>query len=180
MCIIALTKKGNTEITLEEFKSMSRSNNDGVGIMYRENWTVKIEKFLGKTECSDAYNYYQSLLTKEGVDDICIHFRLATHGNVNLENTHPFPFKADGYFVHNGLLPLHDRQKSDTHLLSDMMMSLSENPLKNEDFRAYLKSISGWSRFVFMDSEETIWLGQSIEHNGNFFSNYGYGAWRTY
>ncbi len=45
-----------------------------------------------------------------------IHFRLATHGAVNIGNCHPFKVNPDCYMVHNGILriPLIDTRYSDS------------------------------------------------------------------
>lgn len=187
MCIIALTKRGNKEITLAQFQRMNSSNPHGIGIMYRTNmvphWNYKfvhIKKFLSQTQVADSFEYYKKLLLDDNVDDICIHFRMSTHWVINVANTHPFPYTSqdvlnDWYFVHNGILPWEDKEglKSDTALLSDLLMQVNE-PLTNPVLMKMIMSTKSWSKFVFMDSNSTKTIWDFIEDEWNLYSNSWY------
>ncbi len=186
MCIIALTKKENTPITKERFYKMDSANSDGIGIMWREKGEVKTQKFLSKTQADDGYKFYLSLLELDGVDDICVHFRLSTHWGVSLDNTHPFKYTEGGYMVHNGVMNLYSKEhpnKSDTRLLAEFMESFGGNDLLYSPvFASMLMAIKGWSRFVFMNKEKTIKIGDFIQDflDGNYYSNGWYKTNKDY
>ncbi len=63
----------------------------------------------------------------EGYAEMAVHFRLATHGEVDEENTHPFPL-GEGAFMHNGIISFpyyREQYRSDSRVLvEDVLVPL--------------------------------------------------------
>lgn len=102
-------------------------NSHGWGIMRAEDGVIHIVKGFGEKGFRKAYR-------KVGAAPCVIHYRMATHGNRNIENCHPFAF-GDGRYalMHNGIIgtaPSHDKTMSDTwHFTEDVVAPiLAHNP----------------------------------------------------
>lgn len=107
MCVIATAETGNMP-TIDQLTQMSEANPDGAGIAWHDD--------TGLHRVRNADNGKTlAFITKhwnELKDAPClIHFRLATHGAVNTESTHPFRYTLangeHGYIVHNGIAQRH-------------------------------------------------------------------------
>jgi hypothetical protein len=98
MCLIAYVPAGKS-LPLDNMRAAHFANDDGIGIMSREG----ICKFLGKKALKKAIKTVAKL--EEAKIEYAIHFRYKTHGDVILQNCHPFK-TADGraYVMHNGVL----------------------------------------------------------------------------
>lgn len=107
MCVIATAETGNMP-TIDQLTQMSEANPDGAGIAWHDD--------TGLHRVRNADNGKTlAFITKhwnELKDAPClIHFRLATHGAVNTESTHPFRYTLangeHGYIAHNGIAQRH-------------------------------------------------------------------------
>ena len=107
MCVIASIPAGRS-LSEEELREMWQTNPDGAGIAWISGNKVatyksmKLKPFLRK---------FKQVVEHHGQSDILVHMRIATHGEVCLDNNHPFVIKQDGkevtdvVFAHNGILP---------------------------------------------------------------------------
>lgn len=130
MCI-AIYKPRNTSIRTAHFKSCFKSNPHGAGFalalgdgkMQVEKGFFKIEDFLKAWDALDTHAV-----------PALIHFRVATHGTINEDNCHPFPFTGgDGQemaAIHNGVLGEFGRRsrdckddKSDTRMFTEKVLA---------------------------------------------------------
>lgn len=101
MCVIAVKPKGIDMPTDEVLQQMWNTNRDGAGFMYNDEGRVHIKK--GFMTFDDFKRNLQSVydeLTRRAInlkEDVSFvyHFRIATHGTVIPENTHPFPVSSD-------------------------------------------------------------------------------------
>lgn len=105
MCLIMI-KEPDMNPTTEFFNDVNDYNPDGWGIMYLDPKTNKPVVIKGLKYKKFKRTY--SLLTrnKELSDntDFIIHFRLRTHGAINMENLHPYEVYPDElYLMHNGI-----------------------------------------------------------------------------
>lgn len=117
MCLLIVQPAGTqwTQAWIEDFHSY---NPDGVGVMWAENGYVHVEKIIPK-KASDVVTF----LEKHQGRECAIHYRWATHGDVDLENCHPYELLGEEtghpmYLMHNGVLSQGnnlDKTKSDTH-----------------------------------------------------------------
>jgi hypothetical protein len=124
----------------ETFDCACSVNADGIGIM--SEWGI--EKFFGPGSADDAWWYLEEL--QEGRIPHGVHFRFATHGDVSLENCHPFQAPGSDVFVmHNGIIQLTSGPakfgRSDTALFVDEFMIAAPSP-DMPRYAVYLRRIS--------------------------------------
>ena len=106
MCLIIHKPKG---ATIEKWilESAKEYNPDGIGIMANSS----SERFL-KIATDKVYDKIN------GLDNAVIHFRMATHGAVDIANCHPFKLHGGIFLMHNGIMnsynPPKDSKDSDT------------------------------------------------------------------
>lgn len=191
MCIIAVSKKGCKQPTLEQIKNMYDNNPDGAGFMYASGGVVHIEKgFMTMQSFLNAVKAH-----KFTADDAVIyHFRISTQAGIKQSMTHPFPLTAHKEYceklnciasvgvAHNGIIRMTSDAKetrfSDTVLfITDYMTKLVR---KTEDLRdtAILNMIDHLtnSKWALMDGNGDIVTVGHFEKvkGGLLFSNNTY------
>lgn len=106
MCRLAAIPPGMTaEQALEIVEPFGRGNKDGTGVAYSDGSQVLIKKWPMPLEkvLKDDLPLFNHLPSKSWT---IFHVRLATHGEVERKNTHPF--MHDGMaFCHNGIYGAH-------------------------------------------------------------------------
>lgn len=115
MCIIVTKIKGAKPLPKEIFENCWDNNPNGAGILYNDGKCSVLLKGLMKKE--DFMEKVKEANRKEC--SFVIHTRIATHGSVKPENTHPFVSKTLG-FAHNGTMnikPTQDMTDSETFFL---------------------------------------------------------------
>jgi hypothetical protein len=200
MCIIAVKPSGVVIPPLQILKNCWENNDNGAGVMYSDNDAVNIRKgFLRWEEFEEFYKTTFADTERFEKSSIVFHFRLATHGSVCAENTHPFPVIDDNpggldittglAVMHNGVIPnCHDTSKVDTVQLIDGILRpvLLKNMslLKVKAFGDLLVRATS-SKFAFLDNEGTVTLVGAFNQaaDGLYYSNDGYkssrsSAWR--
>jgi hypothetical protein len=136
-------------------------NQDGYGVMYFEDGKVVYEKAIGKVQ--DWIKFFRSHEHREA----CFHLRMRTHGNIDMENTHPYVVRGFDKFdenetpmllMHNGVLHTdnsRDKTKSDTwHYIRDYIRPLIANdPLMVHEpyFQDVIGKHIGSNRFAMLD-----------------------------
>lgn len=107
MCVIATAEKGSMP-TIDQLTRMSETNPDGAGIAWHDGNGLHRVRHSdnGKTLAFITEHWNELKATP-----CLIHFRLATHGAVNTENTHPFRYTLGNdeheYIAHNGIAQKH-------------------------------------------------------------------------
>lgn len=199
MCIIAAKPKGIAMPDRETIRNMWCNNPDGAGIMYAQNGKVCIDK--GHMKLKDFLAALDRIekstdLTNTGV---VMHFRIATHGGVNAENTHPFPItdcvgklKKPKQTVplgvaHNGIINVIPRKGiSDTmEYIAGQLAPLARavpNFYRNPDLLTMIKNATE-SKLAFLNGKgEIVTVGIFNEEDGISYSNYSYSynrSWRS-
>lgn len=171
-----------TEAHLQDFYA---KNPDGFGAMIKTNEGVEVIKTVGSLkEITELY--YDRVACFEAV----IHFRWKTHGDIDLENCHPYEVCEGLWMAHNGVLGsgnAEDPTKSDTwHYIKNYLRPLlQEHPdlLKRPEFRAMLGSHIGSSnKFGFMNQQGESFIinpNSGLVHDGVWFSNtYAWTPWK--
>lgn len=187
MCVIVykpddyIQSEKDRIILLDILDKCSWANPDLCGYMYQENGFVIIRK---------GFEYLQDMLDTISDDilltkDIVFHFRIATHGKVIPENSHPFPITSELELLtsnhvmselgiaHNGTLygsPTTDYFKgkySDTFLFIKMVLS----SLDKTGLDYILKRESNSNKFCVMSGDEITFYGNFQEHKGLQVSN---------
>ncbi len=156
------------------------SNRDGVGAMYTTSKRVlKLPKLLPKT-LAECMAFIAQLPNDER--QLALHFRMKTHGNLDLENCHPYPvIEGQSALMHNGILQQGNKKditKSDTwHYIADVVRPmLAEAPkmFMNKAWMSLIEDDIGNNRFAIMDNEGNLAVAnkhQGITHQDMWFSN---------
>lgn len=185
MCLIIVGKSNQVRNTLlntpELAEDIYLSNSDGIGAMYT---TAKGRLRLPKIVPQDLKQFV-GFIKQLPQDDrnIAIHARYKTHGDIDLENCHPYVVLPGRVaMMHNGVLDhgnKADPSKSDTwHYIQNYVRPmLEENPklFMNKGWQSLVsRDITGSNRFVLMDDKgDMVILNRhtGIEHEGLWFSN---------
>jgi hypothetical protein len=176
MCILVHQPAGTTisEAMLHDFYTL---NPDGFGAMFAVDNKIEIVKTLAKED--EIIKIYNDIVAgKEAV----IHFRMKTHGDIDLDNCHPYRVTDDIWLAHNGILsegnPI-DKKKSDTwHYIEYVLRpTLTAQPelFDNPDFIDYLGTMIGDSnKFGLLRNDGKVQLvnrESGVDHAGLWLSN---------
>jgi hypothetical protein len=148
-------------MTNEWLADFYKHNEDGIGVMWAADGKLHIEKLVPKS-FKELKKFYRTYADKK---QCAVHFRMRTHGDIDLDNCHPYQVfgEDDGYplwLMHNGVLHTGnaaDSSKSDTwHYINDIIKpALASRP---EDFMSdwfqtlVEEHIGGSNKFVIMDA----------------------------
>ncbi len=189
MCIIAV-KPAGASVTdhWDWLDNCWKRNPNGGGLMFPDSGAIRCVKgFMTWPAMSDWIKRSASALKPR---QVAFHFRIATHGDVNAANTHPFPIthkqarlvKRDTHsrhaFMHNGILVgLVDRQAADSDslvfardYLAPFGDAVTETPL-----RQVLTALGGSNKFAIMSAGKgTYLMGSFTTDDGWMFSNSSY------
>jgi hypothetical protein len=173
MCLIGYSPKG-AMIDRSILAHAYNQNPDGIGIMSK----IGIEKFMGKKALKRARRYLEAYVVPEKVA-YAIHFRWATHGAVQLSNTHPYITPQNTHAVmHNGVISIttaeSSKEESDTAVFVRKYMD-NVAPYDDATYYKGIEKLIGWgSKLCIMNDEGAFKLcneeaGVWIE--GIWFSN---------
>jgi hypothetical protein len=185
MCLL-FHKPADVTFNDSQLADMWASNRDGFGVMYAKDNTLFIDKAVGGVK--DWIEFFRKYESEEA----CFHLRMRTHGDIDLENTHPYIVwgftkeesgkKTPVAMMHNGVLSTGnkaDTTKSDTwHFIRNYIKPLSENDqavIFKPQFRLLVEDFIGSSnKFAIMDCYGNLQImnkDAGIEWNGVWFSN---------
>lgn len=186
MCLI-ITGKSKTIIdTLLDTPGLLRdildSNGDGLGAMYVTSKRVLRTPKIVTSDPLQAIGFIKQLPADDR--EMAIHFRMKTHGHIDLTNCHPYTVLPDQLaMMHNGVISwvddTSDLSKSDTwHYIEQFMkpmLQASPQLFLVPAFQEVIEEhIGTGNRFVFMDKEGNLAIlnrRTGIEHGGMWFSN---------
>ena len=181
MCIIIYNKQGT--LKKEALVNSWLNNPDGAGIMYFYDGQITVIKEL--TSRKKLVKKYFGIRKQYGEKlPICLHFRIGTSGQKNINNVHPFEISAHGqYVMHNGILSDYVSQGHDlcdTGIFADKMLNnLPAGYLNNGSITDLLSDHCRGSKVLIMDTTGTATLINShlgfwdAEKN-NWYSNNSY------
>lgn len=176
MCIL-IHHNTNTSFNEDHLLDFYTKNSDGFGAIVNRGDKVDIIKHVGTFE-DIKYLYDNEVHGYESV----IHFRMRTHGDIDLDNCHPYQVTEDIWMAHNGVLSTgnsKDVKKSDTwHYINDFLRPMLEsNPelLQNPAFQSLVADHIGPSnKFGFMDGKGRVTIlnrKSGVEHFNAWLSN---------
>ena len=183
MCLL-VKQPASTAFTKDFIEDVYRKNSDGFGVMYAEDGKLHVYKCL-PASAEDMYNFYAT--HAEGRD--CIwHARMQTHGDIDLDNCHPYKVTDSIYMAHNGVLASGndaDRTKSDTgHFIKNIIRpALQADPdlLLDENWIDFIGGLIGRSnKFGFVRADGVMAVvneDAGVEFVGAWLSNTY--AWST-
>lgn len=198
MCLLIHAPAG-TKFTHKQVADFYARNQDGVGVMYARRGMLYYDKILPKK----VDEIVKFLRQTEGVER-CIHFRMQTHGLVDMENCHPYivsgyPEKVGGFgthedpllLMHNGMLSTGNRKdaaRSDTwHYIRDYlrpMLAKQPDLMMLPEFIEVLGAhIGSGNKFAIMNTEGKVAIvnkSSGVMHEGVWYSNtYAWSAPRS-
>ena len=179
MCLLITGKSNAVRTALLHtaglIEDIFTNNADGLGVMYGTSKGLKVCKTLPNSAAEVVI-----FLSKLPTDDreVAIHFRWRTHGDINLDQCHPYPVNETTAMMHNGVLEqgnAGDKTKSDTwHFIEDYMKSLPIDTLHDAGFTKLLGDFVGNNRFAIMSGDGRLTVvnqHQGVSHDGVWFSN---------
>ena len=139
-----------------------QNNPDGWGIVARvpSKRGTKIRVFRGL----DEDEYMEAVAKLDGCEAI-FHTRIATHGMINLENTHPYTIRTESneliWMMHNGILQGFDDDlvHSDTWHFAQFLRNFTNltEKLENPTFQSYLSQIIGaHNKLIFFTKKSVV------------------------
>lgn len=152
MCI-AIWKDKDLTISKERLQECFNSNPDGAGFMYIDNKQLKMQK--GFFKFNDFWEAYEPLQSKKCV----IHFRIKTHGAINVDNCHPFEISPALGFVHNGVISgygegdISDTRDFNNLILKPMVAKWGNLALFEPAIKHLIEERIGYSKLIFLDKQ---------------------------
>lgn len=186
MCILIHQPKDYC-FTAEHLADFYGRNPDGFGaiVNHADERGVVVYKIVGTLkEIEDLY--FNSVACYEAI----IHFRMKTHGDIDMDNCHPYQVTDGLWMAHNGILSSgnsKDPKKSDTwHYINDFikpMLETTPSALENPYIRGYIGvHIGASNKFGFMDNSGQVFIinkHSGVEYDGVWFSNtYAWTPWK--
>lgn len=177
MCIL-IHHQPDTNFEFGHIQDFYSKNSDGFGATVKKpDGTVKIVKTVGTLD--EVHELYVNEV--KGYEAV-IHFRMKTHGDIDLFNCHPYQVTDSLWMAHNGILSTGnsaDTTKSDTwHYIQNFLKPLLErdpNLIHQPAFQKLVESHIGYSnKFGFMDHQGNVVIlnrGSGVEHFGAWLSN---------
>ena len=157
MCI-AIYQAPGYRLTESELANSWQNNPDGAGISFFDsNLEIVVEKTMNRSEFVDIYN--KACKQHGRHSEMAVHFRIATHGGVNIDNCHPF-FTPDGSMsvIHNGIIPVLFESKkdprSDTRVfVQEVIPQLPKGWIDDEQMFNVIEEYIGASKLVVLGSD---------------------------
>jgi len=143
---------------------------------------MSIKKFDTNTPFERIWEYYhkQRALTDK---PMLLHFRIATHGSINIKNVHPFMVNPKLAFAHNGVLTgfgskTYKQEVSDSiDFMKKVLRKLPDGFYLHEGTIEALGAIIGSSKFAFLDVDgqyNIVNPQHGVWDEGDWFSNTGF------
>jgi len=153
MCI-AIYKPETMLLSEDTLKNSWDNNPDGAGFMYVDNGQVIISKgYMSYKSFREAYDPHAS-------KQMAVHFRIATHGKVDGNNTHPFRISDTLGLIHNGIISNVkcdiDKDMSDTWHFVERFMKKYEHLRHEPEFKMLIEKYIGASKLVTLDGNGTF------------------------
>jgi predicted glutamine amidotransferase len=193
MCIL-LQHPAGTKFSNDQLADFFSKNSDGFGAIVKQGDSVNVLKSIGDFK-EVAALYHSQVAGNEAI----IHFRMRTHGDIDISNCHPYEVIPGIWMAHNGVLSTGnkgDDKMSDTwHYIQDYLKPILEkNPelLAEPAFQKLIASHIGASnKFAFMNQKgESFIINKSsgVMHEDVWYSNtyawspsrFGYYQSKTY
>lgn len=185
MCLL-VQQSASTQFSNDFILDVYNKNKDGIGVMYADSGVVKVHKYLPKN-AAEFLRFYRDEI--DGRD--CIwHARMQTHGDIDLDNCHPYKVTDKLWMAHNGILSSgndNDPKKSDTwhfiHNVIEPALAYDPDRLMRPEYQAFLGDLIGSSnKFGFMDAYgNAVIVNRSagVTYQGAWLSNtYAWSAHR--
>lgn len=183
MCL-AILKTADGKLPKGALREASKANGDGFGVAVATGDKLHLVRSMNLCDV-------EKTLERFGKFPALIHLRLATHGEKNVENCHPFLVDDSTAFIHNGVLtiPTPQKEKSDTWHFANLIVRPHQKESGNEWLWSGHASLSlhllaGYSnKFAFLRADgKHLIVNESAGHwaDGVWFSNSSYKPYVPY
>lgn len=177
MCLL-VQQSASTQFSDEFILDVYNKNKDGIGVMYADSGNVVVRKFLPKNP-AQFLDFYRTYV---GGRDCIWHARMQTHGDIDLDNCHPYKVTDKLWMAHNGILSSgndNDPKKSDTwhfiHNVIEPVLAYDPDRLMRPEYQAFLGDLIGsTNKFGFMDAHgNAVIINRSagVTYQGAWLSN---------
>lgn len=177
MCLL-VNQPLNAHFSDQFLEDVFFKNSDGLGVMFAQDNKVHVYKCL-PSNADDFIDFYR----KHAEGRHCVwHARMQTHGDIDMENCHPYRVTDEIWMAHNGILSSsnnNDKAKSDTwHFIRNVLRpALSHNPdlMLDPSWQSFIGELIGSSnKFGFVRNDgEIVVINRSsgVEFSGAWLSN---------
>lgn len=156
MCVAIYLPAGES-ISNKTLKQCYAANPHSIGYMFATEGLLIVQKFMAYPEFLAAFRAQRERHTET---DFVIHFRIASSGEIDLDNCHPFHISQDVAFCHNGILDdcYGDKKRNDTRHFSDdvlapLVRTYGYDILFQPAMRELIEGNIGYhNKFIFMDA----------------------------
>jgi predicted glutamine amidotransferase len=175
MCIAIYNN--NDLLTKKTLNNCWTANDDGAGMLWVQDGQLQTFKELKSFKA--YWKKYREV--REITNKVVLHFRIRTHGHVNVNNIHPFVVDETVGFVHNGIISEfsdHTSPYSDTWHFNEFLKTLPKNFIKSEGCVELIANyIGSYNKLIFLGSDNEVTIIN--EHVGmwdgeSWFSNNSY------
>lgn len=177
MCL-AIYKPSGVILDWDALREGYRSNSHGAGFAVRVGEVLQIHKGFF------TFDAFREAFLPFIDHQATVHFRLATHGEQDAANCHPFQVTPELSLIHNGILDIKcnlNRKMSDTwHFVEQVLKPMAERDrdfYSHPDVRFMGECAIGRNKFVFLraDGDFCIWNDdQGHWHKDAWYSNHSY------
>ena len=164
MCVAIAQAKGAKTLTIDELEQGWKANPDGGGYAYIDGMN-RIQQLHTMDRDEFILSYLDDHESFGETSAFLVHMRIATHGEVHVDNTHPFniPLKGSGemVFMHNGIISeLSDytgKKTTDTQALAnEVFIDLEDRWLDNPHLVEYIEQFIGYSKLAFLSTSPSL------------------------
>ena len=187
MCVAIAQKQGAPTLTDEQVMAGWLSNDDGGGYAFihpdghiQEYHSMDFDDFLEKYK-KDHQDFGDA-------SPFLVHMRIATHGTVKLENTHPFRYhtqQGETVVIHNGIIHgmshLTNENTTDTQaFITNVLQYFDDEWMDNPEIVDMVDYSIGWSKLAILTTsplvENNLYIinenaKEAYWYNDSWFSN---------
>lgn len=176
MCILIVKRAGVKFPAMENIQNSCDNNPNGFSMAWIGEGKLQNFRCMDKKEFLQKYKELSNTLSYKSTPMI-IHARIATHGTVNVNNTHCWLDTELGIaFAHNGVLSIANRDDmtdSET-FFRDIFVPVYRSRGWDGATLA-IQAIIGSSKFAFLDRKGAIrYAGNFVDEKGVLYSNTSY------
>jgi len=178
MCLIVHSDVSDYSYLLDNQKildGIADRNPDGFGVMYQVNGVTKSSKGLVS---KGTIRKIIEKIHNSSPNPSFLHWRLATSGKVDKDNSHPFEIGENTFIAHNGVLGKEYQPKgddrNDTRVFLDKEMLGKEKLIFDKAFKKDIEAkLGNKNKLAIMSGDKyTIYnRGKGIEYEDLWFSN---------
>lgn len=177
MCLL-VHQPSSTTFSDEFLADVYSGNRDGIGVMYSSGGQLVVVKALPASVDQFIAFYREHIEGRESI----WHARMQTHGDIDLENCHPYGVTSRVALAHNGILATGnawDKTKSDTwHFIRNVIrpaVEADESIVLDETWQSFIGDlIGGGNKFGMMTADgKAVIINRKagVEFRGAWLSN---------